>query len=53
MIIWGLLYVIIISINVDPTVLVDAFLVLLYCVKCVSIDIISLICHHNEYTAYN
>jgi hypothetical protein len=50
-IVWGLLHVVIISINADPTILVDAFLLLMYCVKRVSIDIIGLICHHIEYGA--
>jgi hypothetical protein len=41
----------IISINMYTTILICAFLILTFGVKCVSIYIIPLICHNSEYTA--
>jgi hypothetical protein len=41
----------IISINTYTTILIRAFLILLFCVERVSIYVVPLICHSGEYTA--
>jgi hypothetical protein len=41
----------IISINMYATILIHAFLILLFSVECVSIYIVPLICHNGEYRA--
>jgi hypothetical protein len=41
----------IISINMYTTILICAFLILLFSVKCVSIYAVPLICHNSEYRA--
>jgi hypothetical protein len=41
----------IISINMYTTILIHAFLILLFGVECVSIYVVPLICHNREYRA--
>jgi hypothetical protein len=41
----------IVSINTYTTILICAFLILTFSVKCVSIYVIPLICHNSEYRA--
>jgi hypothetical protein len=41
----------IISINMYTTILIHAFLILLFGVECVSIYVVPLICHNSEYRA--
>jgi hypothetical protein len=41
----------IISINMYTTILIRAFLILLFGVECVSIYVVPLICHNSEYRA--